>query len=292
MCLGCVQGETSKEVNINKREDVDSQSYKDGLGDTIWFGFDLRLDPREDVRIYTPFLGYLERATGRHFKIRFSPTYEETIDALGRGDTQFAAIGTVSYVIGRERYGIRYLVSGLNSDGIPRYRAMIVVRPKSGISSIRDLKGRAFCFGSDMSTQGHLIPRKMLEDEGIMLKDLSYHIYTGSHANAVTSLLNGECDAAGIQDTLARRLESEGKIRILKVSEPYPSSIIAYNKDVKPEIVKAVESALLAFEPMGRHKDTLYKWDVTEMPLGFTKVDESEMDKVERLARRYGLLKR
>lgn len=289
--VGCLHEENSKKVNLSKRGDINSQPNNRTV-DTIWFGFDLRLDPREDVRIYTSFLNYLERSTGRYFKIRFTPSYEETVKALGKGDTQFAAIGTLSYVIGKQRYGIRYLVSGLNSEGVPEYRAMIVVKNGSNISTINDLKGRTFCFGSEMSTQGHLIPRKMLEDEGIMLKDLSYYVYTGSHANAVTSLLNGECDAAGIQDVIGKRLLAEGKIRVLKVSEPYPSSIIAYNRDVNPDIVNAVRSALLALEPRGRHKDILYRWDMTEMPLGFTRVNESEIEKVERLARRYGLLKR
>jgi phosphonate transport system substrate-binding protein len=285
---GCIKHEDTKKVSLNKRGE--SEAIVETPDDVLWFGFDLRLDPHEDVKIYTPFLRYLEEETGRRFRIRFTPNYEATVENLGKGVTQFAAVGTLSYVIGKERYGIRYLVSGVNYEGDPKYHAMIVTGPDSRISSIRELRGRSFCFGSRMSTQGHLIPRKMLEDFGITLGDLSYYIYTGSHVNAVTALLNGECDAAGIQDTLGKKLSLKGKIRILKISEPYPSSIIAYNKDVDEETVRAVRSALLAFEPMGKHKDLLYEWDKTEMPLGFTLIDEFEIQKVERLARRYGLI--
>jgi len=35
----------------------------------------------------------------------------------------------------------------------------------------------------------------------------------------------------------------------------------------------------------------LVDWDKTEMPMGFTKVNELELEKVKALARRYGLLK-
>ncbi len=288
---GCYQQETAKKVSLNKRETKESEPAKEVSENTFWFGFDLRLDPKEDVRIYIPFLKYLEDSTGRHFHIKFTSRYEDTVENLGKGVTQFAAVGTLSYIIGREKYGIKYLVSGVNNEGDPRYHAIIITNPESAIYSIRNLKGKSFCFGSRMSTQGHLIPRKMLEDAGITLKDLSYYIYTGSHANAVTALLNGECDAAGIQDTLGKKLALEGKIRILKVSEPYPSSIIAYNRNVDIETVKAVRSALLAFEPKGKHKDLLYEWDRTEMPLGFTLLNEFEIQKVEKLARRYGLIK-
>jgi phosphonate transport system substrate-binding protein len=143
-----------------------------------------------------------------------------------------------------------------------------------------------------MSTQGHLIPRKILEDNGITLDKLSRHIYTGSHLNAAMSVINGECDAGGIQDVLAKRLESESKIRILKVSEPFPSSVIAYNSAVDKITVNEVKEALLAFDPTGKHKEILVDWDKTEMPLGFTEVNELEFNKVKILAEKYELMKK
>jgi hypothetical protein len=42
---------------------------------------------------------------------------------------------------------------------------------------------------------------------------------------------------------------------------------------------------------MGRHKDLLFEWDKTEMPLGFTVLSEFEINKVTDLAKRYGLIK-
>ena len=132
----------------------------------------------------------------------------------------------------------------------------------------------------------------MLEDAGITLEDLSKYIYTGSHINVAKAVLNGECDAGGIQDILANRLVSEGKIRIIRRSGPYPSSLIAYNRSVDGRIVEAVRSALLAFEPTGKHKDILFDWDRMEMPLGFTVINELELNKVMSLAERYGIMKK
>lgn len=259
--------------------------------DTLWFGFDLRLGPKEDIKIYAPFLKYLEETTGRHFRIKFTEKYENTLKNLGEGTTQFAAIGTLSYAIGHDMYEIKYLLSGVNQEGDPRYHAAIITAPDSKINDIKQLKGKSFCFGSRMSTQGHLIPRKMLEDAGITLKDLSHYHYTGSHIDTVSDVLKGECDAGGIQDVLANRLAAEGKIDIIAFSEPYPSSIIAYNKDVDSDTVRAVKAALLAFEPKGRHKRMLFDWDKTEMPLGFTVLNEFEIARVTALARKYELIK-
>ena len=287
---GCVKKENPKKVSLYKRAGDISEKLDKPRPNTLWFGFDLRLGPKEEVSIYTPFLQYLEKATGRRFRIKFTQKYEDTVKNLGNGTTDFAAIGPLSYVTGEKEYGIWYLVSGVNSDGDPRYHSIIFSRPGSLLRDLNDLRGKCFAFGSEMSTQGHLIPRKMLEDAGITLDDLNKYIYTGSHVNAVKAVLNKECDAGGIQDTLANRLASEGKIKIIKISDPYPSSLIAYNSAVDAKIVESVRLALLAFEPKGRHKEMLIDWDKTEMPLGFSRIDELEINRVMGLANKYGLV--
>lgn len=287
---GCTKKETPKKVSLYSRTGDISKGTEDSRQNTLWFSFDLRLGPKEEVIIYTPFLKYLEETTGRHFRIKFTERDEDTVKNLGKGITHFAVLGTLNYVIGQNKYGIKYLVSGVNRDGDPKYQSAIFARPEVGIKALPDLKGKCFAFGSHMSTQGHLIPRSMLEDAGVRLEDLDSYIYTGSHMNTVRSVLNGECDAGGIQDSLAKRLAAAGKIRILKMSEPFPGSVIAYNSALDRDTVEAVRSALLAFEPEGRHKAILVDWDKTEMPLGFTEINELELNKVTAFAREYGLL--
>lgn len=287
---GCEKAENPKKVSLFKRADTASVEEKQPQPNTLWFGFDLRLGPKEEVQIYTPFLRYLEKTTGKRFRIRFTENYEDTIGNLGKGVTHFAAVGTLSYVIGSNKYGTKYLVSGVNREGDPRYHSIIFTRQDSSVENIEDLKGKCFAFGSKMSTQGHLIPRKMLDNAGITLDDLERYLYTGSHMNAVKSVLNGECDAGGIQDVLANRLAEEKQIKIIKFSAPYPSSLIAYNRNLDPTTVEAVKSALLAFEPEGKHADLLTDWDKTEMPLGFTMLNEFEINKVKMLAQDYGLI--
>jgi len=287
---GCTKKETPKKVSLYNRTGDVSTAADQSSQDILWFGFDPRLGPKEEVLIYTPFLKYLEQATGKHFRIKFTERDEETVNNLGKGITHFASLGTLNYVIGKNKYGIKYLVSGVNRDGAPKYQSAVFTKPESSIQDLQALKGKCFAFGSHMSAEGHLIPRNMLEDAGITLKDLGNFIYTGSHINTARSVLNGECDAGGIQDTLAKRLAAEGKIRIIKMSEPFPGSIIAYNGAVDSETVAAVRSALLAFDPAGSHKGMLVDWDRTEMPLGFTEINEQELDKVAGFAREYGLL--
>jgi len=160
----------------------------------------------------------------------------------------------------------------------------------SPIENLKDLKGRTFAFGDKYSTQGHLIPRKMLEDSGVTVENLKSYAFTGSHVNTAKAVLNGEYDAGGMQDTLAKKLVAEGKIKILALSKPYPSSLICFNKNVDPTILKAVKTTLLSFDPKGKQAGILVDWDRTEMPKGFTEYNESSLKEVKELVRKYGIL--
>lgn len=286
---GCGNDQKEIKIDLSKTQTGDIQFPQEDT-DVVYFGFDLRLSPKEDVRIYTPFLQYLSEETGRTFKIHFSSEYDTTQDNLGKGNTQFAALGALSYLKAYDEYGVVCLVRGLNAECRDKYRAAIVTPPDSDINQIKDLGGKKFAFGSLYSTQGHLIPRKMLEDADINLSDLGQHIYTGSHKNCAKAVLTGECDAGGIQDTLAISLENEGKLRIIAFSDYYPSSGISVNKDIDPVFREAVKNALLSFDPKGEHSAILADWDKTEMPCGFVETEDKDYDKLRELAIKYGLI--
>ncbi len=257
---------------------------------TYYFGFDLRASPQEDTAQYLPFLSYLEDATGFHFKLHFTPKGSSAADELGQNRTQFAAMGATSFLYAQSRYAAKSLVRGLNAQGKAEYQSVFVVKPNSPIRNIKDIKGRKLALGSRYSTQGHLIPRIMLTDNGISLDDLLTYGYTGSHQNCVEAVVSGKYDVCGMQDQLAKKLASEGKIKIIHSSRYYPSSSIVVNKFVPDKVVARVKQALLDFDPLGRDSPGLYHWDRTEMPRGFVASQKSDYDNLRQWSIRLGFL--
>ena len=286
----CGQDEPAKKVLLGRRGETEETAGSIPDPNALRFGFDMRLDPKEDVAIYLPFLRYLEQHTGLKFALDFTAKYQDTVENLGKGITSFAALGPVNCVLARKRYGAGCLVSGLNAKGASQYKAVIITRMDSPLYDITDLKGRSFAFGNRFSTQGHVIPRKMLEDVGIRLNNLSRFTFTGSHTNTAWAVLSGEYDAGGLQDSLAWRLAAEGSVRVLAVSKPYPSSLICYNLKVPASQVEMVKKALLAFDPMGRDASGLKDWDKTEMAYGFAPCNGESLTEIEKLAKRYGVI--
>jgi len=259
-------------VDLNEVSDAHVKRTTSSV-DVVYFGFDLRLGPKTDIEIYAPLMNYLSAKTGKQFKLKYAETYEETQYYLASGLVSFAAIGPVSYVSAELRYGnVIPLLVGLDSSRSKTYSAVIFTRPTSDIMRIEDLKNRSFAFGSFYSTQGHLIPRIMLEKAGIELGELKRYAYLGSHLACAQAVISGLFDAGGMQDTLAFTLESEGLIRIIAVSEPYPRSMIAANRNVDPDLLEKVKISLLELDPFGKDAELL-NWSMTEFPGGFAEVE-------------------
>ncbi len=268
------------------------QQQSEKQHDTYYFGFDIRSSPQEDAAQYFPFLSYLESATGYHFKLYFTPKGSSAADDLGQNRTQFSAMGATSFLYAQSRYGAKLLVRGINQQDKAEYQSVFVVRPDSSIRNINDINGRKLAFGRRDSTQGHLIPRIMLMENGIHLNSLRSYGYMGSHQNCVEAVVSGRYDVCGMQDQLAKKLASEGQVKIIYSSRYYPSSGIVANKSVPAEVVAQVSQALLDFDPQGKDSQGLYHWDRTEMARGFVAGRESDYDDLRRWSIRLGFLQK
>ncbi len=257
--------------------------------DELVFGFDLRSSPQEDARQYLPFLEYLAQSTGYKFKLRFTPQDGKIVDDLGQGVIHLAAIGATSYIAASEKYNVMPLVRGLNLQGKAEYRSMLIVKPNSPFTSVTDLRGSIFAFGSKTSTQGHLIPRIILSLHDMTINDLRSYMYTGSHQQCADAVISNRADACGLQDTMAEILAEQKLVRILFTSSYFPSSGIVANAQLETEVIKNITEALINFDPAGKQRQALYNWERTEMPLGFIRANDSDYEELRNWMHRLNL---
>ncbi|MBI5934208.1 MAG: phosphate/phosphite/phosphonate ABC transporter substrate-binding protein [Chloroflexi bacterium] len=253
-------------------------------------GYDPRLEPKDDVRQVASLGKWLEKRTGASFGV-FIPSAEENIvDGLCTGKVDFAVVGTVSYLQANDQCGASILVRGRNAEGQDTYRAAIIVAADSPLQTLDDLRGQTFAFGAINSTQGHLIPRLMLQQAGLDLEDFRTYIYSGSHTATANAVTSHRVDAGALQDTLALELAQRGLVRILALSEPYPSSGIVVAPDVPELMIESVLKSLLQLAPTGADAPDLYQWWRTEMPLGFVRASDDEYQELRQIAETIGLL--
>lgn len=258
----------------------------------FYVGFDRRLEPKENVRIYLPLLRYLERTTSLRFRLRLPATGATVVDDLRDGSVQFAIVGPLTYLQAHEQQAAEPLVRGLNEHHRAEYRAAIVTRPASPIRHLADLQRRRLAFGAPTSTQGHLIPKIMLHQARVPLASLASFEFTGSHVESADAVLSGRCDAAAVQDTLARSLADRGLVRIVAMSDAYPSSGIVFGSRVDQSVTAKVRAALLEFDPGGRDAAELYHWERSEMPGGFAAAEDRDYEALRAWAHRLDVLDR
>ena len=269
---------------------IKKQPQSHRSADTFYFGFDRRGSIQEDAKQYLPFLDYLSTATGLTFKLHFTPEDTQLVDELGHDVVQFAATGALGFIEAKSLFNAIPLVRGLNEQDKAAYRSFFVVRADSHMSTMADIKGQRLAFGSKSSTQGHLVPRIILKEEGLTLSDFKRASYTGSHINCAETVITDGADICGMQDTLATAYEKKGQIKVIHKSEFYPSSGIVANKQVADDVIQKVTAALLDFKPLGQHAAGLYHWEKTEMPHGFVLAEEKDYVELAKWADFFGFI--
>lgn len=292
LCLSACSPQADLQIRLNEHLEqaplwVPTVSRVNGWN----IGYDARLEPKDDVRQVASLAGWLKGQTGEPFGVYIPNPEENIVDSICSGRADFAVVGTVSYLQARQQCGARILVRGLNTEGNDTYRAAIVVAANSSLQTLEELKGHAFAFGAINSTQGHLIPRMMLQQAGLSLEDFATYTYTGSHAATANAVTSGRVDAGALQDTLAGELARRGLVRILAFSEPYPSSGVIVAPDVPQEVAESVRRALLHLYPAGEDASVLYDWQRTEMPQGFVAASDEEYEALRQIAETIGLLR-
>lgn len=289
--IGCITSGIPIDVHLRSNlisGEVHASLPADGESRYV-FGFDRRLELKEDTRIYAALLQYLENRTGYRFRLHITPRAGSLVQEILRAEVDFAVVGVLTYLQVRQASEASMLVRGLNHSNEGYYESLIVTRPTSNLYTLDDLRGHTFAFGARNSTQGYLIPRIMMSQAEIELTDLRAYEFTKSHFETSNAVISGRVDAGALQDNLANSLAEQGLIRVIARSGPYPSSGIMAGAHVPDEVENAVRQALLVFDPANASGLALYHWERTEMPNGFALTNDSAYDTLQTWAESYQL---
>jgi phosphonate transport system substrate-binding protein len=241
----------------------------------VLFGVIPRYNPVIMYRSYQPLMDYLTENTPYRFELKLSRDYTEAVELLRQGVTPIASLGDVTFAEACTQFGARPVLKPLNSRGHADYHSIIIVREDSPIRTLQDLKGKTFAFGNLHSTSGNLIPRHFLFQNGITLFDLKSYTNLDSHDAVAKAVLKGKVEAGAVKDVIAYRYKEHG-LRLLAISDPIPSVPIVVRKDAPAELVRAVESALLAIDPGDpRMRARMQDWD-PEFRNGFVRAKEED----------------
>jgi len=199
---------------------------------------------------FTPLAEYLGKELGRPVNISIAASYESHVDAVGAGKVDIAFMGPASYVKLIEQYGKQSLLAEFETTGGTTFKGVIVVRKDSPIKTLSQLRGKKFAFGDPNSTMSHLVPRFMLLEAGIDLKQLGASEFKINHENIALGVLSGRFDAGAIKDDIFKKFEQEG-LRVLAASDPMPDHLFVARAGLSKDTVRRITKALLSMKDTG-----------------------------------------
>jgi phosphonate transport system substrate-binding protein len=200
---------------------------------------------------YQPVFNAVSRMTGLQFDIRVGQSYNAVVEAMCSGAADIAFVGPVTYIQANRRHCAELLAVAVE-HGQSIYYAGIFTKATSPIHSLKDLKGRRVAFGDVNSTSSFVFPMTMIMDAGLdPVRDLAAIRLTGSHANSLAALVQGQVDASALSfDSFNKAIEQKAvqpaTIRVVARSIAIPQPPIVMNTKLPPALKARLKQAFAA----------------------------------------------
>lgn len=214
--------------------------------------------PMEDRKIllsqYAPLLAYLGETTGDAYRFRFYDDYGRILQALHDDEVDVAYLGPLPYVrLTAKDEDFVPLVQFLNEGGKTTYTCALLAFGGDRID-LEDLEGRRVALTQPYSTCGYLVTEALLRREGASLAANDFD-YTGSHSEAILSVVRGTHAIAGARTSIARKF-AHLDVTVLAESDPLPGFLLVANPRTTTDAQRAaIREALVGLDPAGSEAD-------------------------------------
>jgi phosphonate transport system substrate-binding protein len=197
---------------------------------------------------YEPIFRAITKMTGIDFEIRVGQSYSTVVEAMCSGAADIAFVGPVTYIQANQRHCADLLAVAVEK-GQSIYYAGIFAKTNSSVKSLKDLKGKRVAFGDINSTSSFVYPMTMIMDAGLdPVRDLSAIRLTGSHANSLAALVQGQVDASALSfdsfdKAIGEKAVDPNTVRVVAKSGPIPYPPIVMNSKLSPPLKATLRKA-------------------------------------------------
>jgi len=240
---------------------------------------------------------YLSDALGIDVEYRPATSYATLVTAFQNGDVQLAWFGGLTGVQARLATPGAMAIVQRPSDS--EFRSVFIAGAGVDVSTLEDLAGKSFTFGSESSTSGHLMPRYFLSQVGIDPEEdfLGPPSYSGSHDKTWKLVESGSFDAGVLNDAVWNRAVEDGEVDLSKVpavllTDPYYDYHWVLHPDIDADfgvgVADKINDALLAMSTSDPEQQKILDLFETD---SFVPTENSNYDAIEQIARQLDLIR-
>jgi phosphonate transport system substrate-binding protein len=242
---------------------------------------------------YEPFCARMSEGLG--IEVKFTPVtdYPATVDGLVAGRLDLVWYGGLTSVQAVKASKGNVERVACREDDL-RFKSYFIAAPDSGVKTLADLKGKAFSFGSQISTSGHLMPRYFLLKEGIdPEKDFANVSYSGAHDKTAKAVESGTVQAGALNYKTWDKMVAEKKIDTTKAAvfwttPEYVDYCWCARKDLPAGLRAAIKNLFLSLDPAKPEDKKLMDLQKTKK---YVECDDAKWASIEEAAKTAGLLK-
>lgn len=279
MIEGFIEVPDSNYDSVRKMErDIVDRSRIGGMvkdSKTVYFGVIPRENPRIMYEKYQPLLDYLATKTPYKYELVLKKNYEDTVNALGNGETSVALLGPLTYLEAHAKYGAMSILKSKGLDGVTSYKSVIITKKDTSVRTLAELKGKTVAFASSKSTSGNLMPRYLLAGAGIHLNELGGYTNFDYHDSVVKAVLKGQYTAGAVRDSVARKYMKLG-LAVIAESEPIPTGPLVAGPGTPSAMIENIKKALLGLDPRDAEGQQVLKRLDEDFKNGFTEAADKD----------------
>jgi len=232
-----------------------SCSEKSGV-DTLPEVLRIGILPDEDqdslIAHYTPLFRYLAEELQISYQLVIPSSYQDLLDEFAKGKIDLAYFGGLTFLQAYHRFGA---VPVVMRDIDANFTSYFISRAEMPQQNLNEFRNMRFCFGSRLSTSGHLMPRYFLGKNNIEPeKYFSKIVYSGQHDKTIFSVVRGEADLGAVNAKIFDKLAEKNiinlsGIRIIWETPPYTDYVWALRASFSDKTRMRIRNVFLALSP-------------------------------------------
>lgn len=241
---------------------------------------------------YGRLAGYLSEKSGIPIRLTIMSRYGEVLRRLKALHLDGAFLNAYTATLAIDELGMEPVVSQVNLDGEAGAQGLIFTRRDSGIHRIAEMRGKSFAFVDPATAEGYLFPLALLKKHGISDVNtyFSRHFFTGSHASAISAVLDGRADLGAAKERIYKRQVTRDaslakELMILAESQLTPETTLCLRSDIPSDLKNKLTDILLDMDKSQEGREVLEGIE----SLRFTRAAKADFNMVRQMEKEAGV---
>jgi phosphonate transport system substrate-binding protein len=254
------------------------------------------IEPEHNIFIqmekYGQLADYITEKSGIPIRLTIMSRYGEVLQRFKAMHLDGAFLNSYTATLAIDELGMEPIARPVNLAGEAVTHGVIFTRRDSNIRRIAEMRGKSFAFVDPATTEGYLFPLALLRKHGVTALNtfFSHHFFTGSHASAISAVLDGRADLGVAKDRIYNRQVAKdssiaGELVVLEESPPTPETTLCLKQDLPADLKKKLTDILLGMDQSREGQEILKAIDL----MRFTPAVKADFDIVRQMEKEAGL---